>query len=193
MKELYIGMATIIAGIITAIVHIFITLKAKQSAEKISKENLLQQEGIFKRSKHYEYLNEKRLFLEMKVNEIYNIKDSIELEKGEDPIVDRISFDILKFQGIAKAIAKTRHYLNESEIKVIAEFEATLVHYWQERGELIETGQSNDSDNLKNMDNLKMFNETLKKMPEMIETSIQILTNSLKETIIQIERTINAT
>lgn len=191
MKEFYVGMATIITGVITAIVHIYITLKAKQSAENISKENLLQQERFFERTKQYEYLNAKRQFLESKVNDIYNIRESIKIEKCEDTYIDCNTSHILEFMEIIKAINKTTHYINDSNIDKINEFILKLNSCWKERNELIQNGLSDDTENHNNMNNLKMFNEVLEKMPEMIDYSIQILTNSLKKTIIQIEQVVS--
>lgn len=107
-------------------------------------------------------------------------------------MVDSAAFDVLKFQGIVKAIAKTRHYIPEVNLKELADYEATFGHFFKEGSALIRKGTSNDKSDTENNRNLKDMVDYLNKMPDMTDRAIGILTATLNDTTKAIDNIINA-
>jgi hypothetical protein len=191
-NELITGIFTIIAGIITAIVHIFITLQAKKSVEKISQETIQNQKTLFETNKHFEYLDKKKEFLEQKISELYQLKEieqSIERADASD-VYDFLS-NVSKFTNFARIITVSRHYLDEIKVDTIIEYNNILVEYLKETLELI--GDKIDSGIPIGEEKNSRIRNHFGQIDEKISNSLGIITIELKDTVHKIEKIINAT
>jgi len=192
-NEIIAGIFTIGAGIVTAIVHIFITLQAKKSAEKIFDENKKMLEQHFETDKKINFLNSKKDFLENKVNEIHNlhkeIKKRVESKSEGDAKVDSKTYEVFKFRELLTLIAKSRHYLKDENLSEIGNFEYTLNYLIREREKLIKEGLADDK-NEKSILNHKRLVELLNQVEDLINKSSEILEIELKKTVVELEKTI---
>ena len=120
MSTFYTGLGTIIAGIITAIVHIIITIKASESAIQISNDNLHQQKTLFSKTKTFDFLNSKKENLEKTINELSEIQYGIKIEERNQKIIRHLTH--AQFVKVKEIVNKSIHYLDDKDFKLINDY-----------------------------------------------------------------------
>jgi len=176
-----IGIGTIIAGIITAVVHIFITLKA----QKLSQENLRSQRKLFETTKIIEYLNEKRKFLELRVEEMNIMKPNKKGKDFSEIVILNVQERIFLLSDIVK---KSKHYFEQDEL---IEFENFIVKFSKIIAEGKTLTKNSDKSTLTKVSN--EYNDAIQEAPRRIELIESQIEMKLKMTINKIENIINAT
>jgi len=176
-----IGIGTIIAGIITAIVHIFITLKA----QKLSQENLGLQRKLFETTKILEYLNEKRKFLELRVEEMNIMKPN---KIGKDFIEEAILNVQERIFHLTDIVKKSKHYFEQDELIKFEKFKEKFIEIIAELKTL-----TKNSDKFKLTKVSNEYKEAIQEAPRIIELIESQFEMKLKMTINKIENIINAT
>jgi len=176
-----IGIGTIIAGILTAVVHIFITLKA----QKISQENLRSQRKLFETTKIVEYLNEKRKFLELRVEEMNIMKPN---KKGKDFSEVAILIVQERIFLLSDIVKKSKHYFEQDELIEFENFKVKFIKIIAEGKTLT---KNSDKSTLTKV--INEYNEAIQEAPRNIELIESQFEMKLKMTINKIENIINAT
>ena len=182
------GMATLITGIVTAIVHIFITIKAGQSAKRISRENLEQQKRLFKKENELEYLNNKLKILEQSLIKINEIPTEKQNDRNYQQAL--IQIELKRIRIIEDIMENCSHYFQDQE--KYNEFYSFMAHLteWEEKIRICADLDLPESDERAKEATLEL-NKARAFVPSAVANGKWLVKNSIKQTVREIDEIIS--
>jgi hypothetical protein len=181
------GMATLITGIATAIVHIFITIKAGRSAKNISRENLEQQKKLFERENELDYLNNKLKILEQSLIKINEIPTEKQNDRNYSQAVIQIEMNRIRI--VEDIMENCSHYFQDQ--KKYDEFYSFMSHIteWEEKIRICFDLDLPENDE-RAIEATLEYNKARSFVPSAVANGKWLVKNSIKQTVVEIDKII---
>ena len=182
-NEQLILVGTICVGVLTAFIHIFVTYRVGKTTVRISNDNLEQQKKTFSKTKAFDYLNDKRKFLETAMREI-NVNEGAVIKENDNYFAKVAEIITNQMFRLDKTLRDTEHYLDRKSTKKYFKFSQ---EFWNAKTVAQISAQENYEDANQRIED---FENKIEAASEYIEYGKKIIKNELSSTVSKIEKII---